>query len=126
MEEMNEMEEMDETEYFWDTTKLYVTDGNGKLRSQEEPPLSAAFERAYEEGQAGFNDDGEMVFVDDGGDELECRKLREPLLPDLYDFEVAPALAKGMKPYRSGSMTERKVYWKPTGLIKEELTSTLR
>lgn len=107
-------------------TEFYVTDGNGVERSQEEPQWSAAFERAYEEGRAGVNDDGEAVFVDEEDVELHWDKLRAPLLPELYDFEVEPALAKGMKPYRSGAITSRSYFWKPTGLIKEELTKKLR
>lgn len=126
MEEMNEMEEMDETGYFWDTAKLYVTDGNGKLRSQDEPPLSKAYERALEDGWLHEDDEGNLRLVGDEEDvEPEWDKSREPLLVDLYDFEVKPARAKGMKPYRSGSMTQRSYYWKPTGVIKEEIIKKL-
>lgn len=117
---------MDEMEYFWDTTKLYVTDGNGKLRSQDEPPLSPAFERAHENGLLYEDEEGNVRLVGDDEDvELERDKLREPLLPDLYDFEVEQPRAKRMKPYRSGSMTQRSYYWKPTGVIKEELIKKL-
>lgn len=117
------MEEMDETEYFWDTTKSYVTDGNGKLRSQDEPPLSAAFERAREDGWLCEDDEGNLRLVGDEEDvEPQWNKHRPPLLVDLYDFEVKPARAKGMKPYRSGSMTQRSYYWKSKEVVKEELT----
>lgn len=117
---------MEDTEYFWDTEKLYVTDGNGKLRSQEEPPLSPAYERALEEGWLYEDEDGNLRLVGDEEDvEPQWNKHRPPLLVDLYDFEVKPARAKGMKPYRSGAMTQRSVYWKPTGLIKEELIKKL-
>ncbi len=95
----------------------YVTNGDGVMRNQKMLP-SPAYLRAVKEGRFCEDEVGNLRLVGDDEDV----ELGEPLLPTLYAGEVEQPHAKGMKPYRSGAMTQRSCYVKPTGLIKEELT----
>jgi len=49
--------------------------------------------------------------------DLKCSRLKRPLLPTLFEFELPPFPT--MTPYRTGSLTELTSYWKPDVSDKE-------